>query len=204
MIGGWRLPGRRAPRRAADGAQAAECEQWRPEAWLRHLDAPRMTGATSPSAFGTGLTLFHDCPLSDIALAQSGGDAAEFASSVEISIAQFAGSYLSLVIDLPPDRAQPLTAEDILCLALRLTNDRAHHVSARLNLRTGPNLVAMTRMPVADGAKGRLLVEFDLGRSDLGERRVSAAWLDLIFDAPAPGRIVVDDLGVSRHRRAGF
>lgn len=203
MIGAdlWRrLAGRGAGagRCAAEGAAEA-WRSWRPAAWQRPLGHSGVTAAPGPTAFGSGLTLFHDCPLAEIRLAQINEDFAPRA--VAVSAKGFEGTYLSLVVDLPPDKARVLGERDIVCLRVRPGGDPMPGSLARLNLRAGPNVIVKTRSLRARG--GGLVAEFDLGRLDLGGRRVSAVWIDLIFDAPL-AEIRIADLCATRHRRAAF
>ena len=46
------------------------------------------------------------------------------------------------------------------------------------------------------------MVEFDLAYSNMNERRVEAAWIDLIFEGPEMNQIVLRDLTFSRRPRA--
>jgi hypothetical protein len=45
-------------------------------------------------------------------------------------------------------------------------------------------------------------VEFDLAYSNLNEKRVESAWIDLIFESPQMNRVALRDLTLSRRRRA--
>ncbi|SDY59193.1 DUF6478 family protein [Citreimonas salinaria] len=183
--------------RTGDGATGI-WRSWRPKAWLRPLDKPEVPAPLGPTSFGAGLTLFHDCPRAEIGLAQIGADRPPH--GVAVSVARFEGSYLSLVVDLPEDLARQLGARDVVVIHLLL--DAAASPLARLNLRTGPNVITMARPLRA--TDDRRIAEFDLGRSGLGGGGVSAAWIDLLFDAASIGRICVGDLVVTRHRRAAF
>ena len=45
-------------------------------------------------------------------------------------------------------------------------------------------------------------VEFDLAYSKLNEKRIEAAWIDLIFEGPEMNQVVLRDLTFSRSPRA--
>jgi len=45
-------------------------------------------------------------------------------------------------------------------------------------------------------------VEFDLAYSNINEKRVERAWVDLIFEGPQMNQVVLRDLTFSRRPRA--
>ena len=45
-------------------------------------------------------------------------------------------------------------------------------------------------------------MEFDLAYSNLNEKRVERAWIDLIFEGPQMNQIILRDLTFSRRPRA--
>ena len=46
------------------------------------------------------------------------------------------------------------------------------------------------------------MVEFDLGYSDINEKRVERMWLDLIFEGPEMNQITIRDITFCRYPRA--
>jgi len=72
---------------------------------------------------------------------------------------------------------------------------------ARLNLRQGPNLEKMLRGLPETGPTG---TEFDLWALETAPGRVEAGWIDLIFEAPLPPVIAINDLVIARRFRAQF
>jgi hypothetical protein len=196
-------------RLAADATAAPEVAvpgtdwAWRPEAWRAPLASASGVTPVSGVRLGDDLALFHDCPLGEIAIAQDGpwGQAgAPCALAVEVF--GFAGSYLSLAIDLPGDAAEGLLRRHVVRAALALALEEPLAVYARLNIRHGPNTEQILReVPVADAPA---VVEFDLAYSALNEKRVERLWLDLIFERPAMNRIALGDVVLSRHPRAAL
>ena len=76
--------------------------------------------------------------------------------------------------------------------ALRET-ERAVPVYGRLNVRHGPNVAQAVRQFEEDDH-----VDLDLATMAFDENRVSAAWVDLIFEAPAMNRLILTDVTLSR------
>ena len=73
-------------------------------------------------------------------------------------------------------------------------------IFARLNIKNGPNTEQIVRE--LDLSQDQIVVEFDLAYSNLNERRVEGAWLDLIFEGPEMNQVVLRDLTFSRRPRA--
>jgi hypothetical protein len=73
-------------------------------------------------------------------------------------------------------------------------------IYARLNIQHGPNTEQIVRqMDIRDDAG---LAEFDLAYSNINEKRVEKAWIDVIFDNPAMNQIRLSDLTLTRAPRA--
>ena len=73
-------------------------------------------------------------------------------------------------------------------------------IFARLNIRHGPNTEQMVQeLPLN---KSEVTAEFDLAYSNLNEKRVEKAWIDLIFEGPEMNQIMLRDLTFSRRPRA--
>ena len=64
----------------------------------------------------------------------------------------------------------------------------------------GPNTEQMVRELPLEG--GEIMVEFDLAYTKLNEKRVEAAWVDLIFEGPKMNQVILRDVTFSRRPRA--
>lgn len=175
---------------------------WRPDLWLGPLPGIGCAGAVGGTALGRGVTLFHDCPAAEVITRQircpGAGDPAPY--GLRLDVFHFAGSFLSLVMELPPEALQGLRTRHLIRLEAVLDLDRPLTVFARLNIKHGPNLEQILReMPLDEG---RGLVDFDLFYSELNEKRVEQAWVDLIFQGPAQNQITLRDLTLGRRPRA--
>lgn len=178
--------------------------RWRPEALAQPL-APRGIVAPDPGQWlCPGFAVWHDCPHHALAIAQSAGQgAAPFALGLDVF--GFAGSYLSLSIDLPAGMLDGLRADHIIRLDAALGAERPIDIYARLQIEHGPNTDAINRhLGRVGGGGGAQVVEFDLAFIGLNEQRLQKAWLDLIVEAPLMNAITLSDLIVSRHPRAEF
>ena len=73
---------------------------------------------------------------------------------------------------------------------------------ARLNIKHGPNTEQIVReLPLHSD---EIMVEFDLAYSNINEKRIERAWIDLIFENPQMSQTVLRDLTFSRRPRAEF
>jgi hypothetical protein len=174
---------------------------WRPDAWRGPIVPPAYAGITSGTQLGTGLKLFHDCPLGEISVRQirSADALAQAPYGVVLDIFGFEGSFLSLVFDLP-EAGRATTRNHILRITGALEMEREIESFARLNLKHGPNTEQLvSELVVQDG---RFMAEFDLGHADVNEKRLENIWLDIIFDRPAMNRVVMGDLTLMRRPRA--
>jgi hypothetical protein len=177
---------------------------WRPElwraAWPYSARAPLKTG----TRIGTETTFFHDAGLAEIALRQAPNlresDLAPY--RLEIDVLGFDGGFLSVVLDLPQTAVDGLKRDHILRADLSLELEAPLEVFLRLNVQHGPN----TEQMMLEAPRGQVeaVLEFDLAYSQLNEKRVEKAWLDLIFEAPAMNRIALRDITLSRRLRAAF
>jgi hypothetical protein len=173
---------------------------WRPDLWRGPLPRPGVAGVSNRTALGDQVTVFHDCPLSEIALRQIRNTGAADLSpfSVALDVFGFQGSFLSLAIDLPTAAAQGLRKRHVLRVAIQSRHERREEMFARLNIRHGPNTEQLVQEIRGDDA----VAEFDLAYSDLNEKRVESLWLDLIVDRPAMNRIIFTDVTLARYPRA--
>lgn len=177
---------------------------WRPALWRGRLGERGIARAKNNSKLGDELTLFHDCKTSELTLRQVRNlrdeDLAAF--GLQMDVFRFDGSFLSLVIDLPNDAVNGLKRTHILQLDSVFELERSIEIFARLNIKHGPNTEQMVQE--FPQGPGRVAVEFDLAYSELNEKRVDKAWIDLIFEGPEMNQVVLRDLTFSRRIRAAL
>jgi len=155
---------------------------WRPELWRGPVVPAGHSGLLSRAMLGSEATVFHDCPVS------------------ELDVFRFDGSFLSLVLDLPPDAVQGLRLNHLIRLDCKVEVERPLEIFARLNVRHGPNTEQVVReLPLG---QDDVWVDFDLAYTKINEKRVEKAWIDLIFEGPEMNQIVIRDLTLSRRPRA--
>jgi hypothetical protein len=175
---------------------------WRPELWLQPLVKPGISSVGNGSEFGPDIKIFHDCPRLEISLRQlrnrRASDLAPF--GLRADVFTFDGSFLSLALDLPEAAIAGLQARHLIRLDAIIELEKPVKISARLNIKHGPNTVQITR-ELPQG-KPNVMVEFDLAYSDLNENRLEGAWIDLIFEDPAMSQMILRDLSCSRRLRA--
>lgn len=157
---------------------------WRPELWRGPLPVPGMSSVQDRSTLGHEVTLFHDCRFSELTLrqlrSQRESDLAPY--GLRLDVFKFDGSFLSLVIDLPPEAVQGLTKEHLIRLDTVVEMEKPLEIFARLNIQHGPNTEQLVReLPLHEE---EIMVEFDLAYSRLNEKRIERAWIDLIFEGP--------------------
>ena len=175
---------------------------WRPALWHGPLPEPGAASVDSGYSLGSGVTLFHDCRISELTLRQirNTREADLAAFGLRMDVFQFDGSYLSLAIDLPPEAAQGLTRGHLIRVDTMVELERPLEIFARLNVKHGPNTDQMVReLPLGSGDS---FVEFDLAYSKLNEKRVEKLWLDLIFEGPQMNQVILRDLTLNRRPRA--
>ncbi len=175
---------------------------WRPELWRGPLPTPGFSSVQSKSTFGSEVTLFHDCKFSELTLRQlrnlHESDLAPY--GLRMDVFQFDGSFLSLVIDLPPAGVDGLKRAHLLRMDAIVEMEKPLEIFARLNIRHGPNTEQIVReLPLNEE---NIRVEFDLAYSNLNEKRVERAWIDLIFERPQMNQVILRDLTFSRRPRA--
>ena len=121
---------------------------------------------------------------------------------VRMDVFRFDGSFLSLVIDLPNEAVYGLRKTHLIRVEYIVEMEKPIEIFARLNIRHGPNTEQIVReLPIHED---EVMVEFDLAYSKLNEKRVEAAWLDLIFEGPEMNQVTLRDLTFSRRPRAEF
>ncbi|MDF1709495.1 MAG: DUF6478 family protein [Paracoccaceae bacterium] len=175
---------------------------WRPELWRGPLPTPGLASVQSKSMLGSEVTLFHDCDRSELTLRQLRNrreqDLAPF--GLRMDVFRFDGSFLSLVVDLPPDAVAGLKRRHLIRMNTIVEMEKPLEIFARLNIRHGPNTEQIVReLPLQEED---IMVEFDLAYSNMNEKRVEKAWIDLIFEGPEMNQVVLRDLTFSRRPRA--
>jgi len=175
---------------------------WRPQLWRGPLGRKGMSAVPSKTPLGEEVTLFHDCKISELTLRQVRNtreqDLAPF--GLRMDVFRFDGSFLSLVVDAPPAAADGLQRRHIVRLNAIIEVEKPLEVFARLNIKHGPN----TEQLVLELPFGQddMMVEFDLGYSEINEKRVERVWLDLIFESPEMNQVTIRDLTFCRYPRA--
>jgi len=175
---------------------------WRPEIWRGPLPVPGIASAANKSQLGDEVTLFHDCEFSELTLRQlrnqREADLAPY--GLRMDVFRFDGSYLSLVVSLPPDAIDGLKRRHLIRMDTIVEMEKPLEIFARLNIKHGPNTEQIVReLPLHEE---EVMVEFDLAYTKLNEKRVERAWLDLIFEGPEMNQVTVRDLTFSRRPRA--
>lgn len=175
---------------------------WRPEVWRGPLPVQGIASVENKSTLGREVTLFHDCGQSELTLRQLRNTSADdlAAYGLRLDVFRFDGSYLSLVIDLPPEATVGLKRKHLIRCDAIVELERPLEIFARLNVQHGPNTEQIVReLPLTDR---ELVVEFDLAYTKLNEKRVEKVWIDLIFENPEMSQVVLRDLFFSRRPRA--
>ncbi|MCA0921789.1 DUF6478 family protein [Pseudooceanicola nanhaiensis] len=175
---------------------------WRPALWRTPLPVPGQSSAQTKTMLGDEVTLFHDCRHSELTLRQlrnqREADLAPY--GLRMDVFGFDGSFLSIVLDLPPEAAQGLLRRHLVRLDSIIEVEAPLEIFARLNVRHGPNTEQFVREISLEQAAA--VVEFDLAYSNINEKRVEKVWLDLIFENPQMNQVVIRDLTFSRRPRA--
>jgi hypothetical protein len=170
---------------------------WRPALWRAPVAPGAWAAPTGETPLSPDTTLFHDCPLGEIAARQARGDAAPFALGLDVYA--FRGSYLSLAVTLPPPARDNLRRRHVIRMDARLRAERPATVYARLNIRLGSAPATVVReLPQGE----RPFVDFDLAALRVDVARAEGLWIDLIVDAPAANCLVFEDLILTRTPRA--
>ncbi len=175
---------------------------WRPDLWKGQIPVPGMSSVQGRSSICDGATVFHDCRRSELTVRQirntREADVAPFGFRMDVF--RFDGSFLSLVLDLPPEAAQGLKLRHLIRLDVIVEMEKPLEIFARLNVKHGPNVEQIVReLPLNEE---EVMVEFDLAYTKVNEKRVEKLWLDLIFEGPEMNQIILRDVTVSRRPRA--
>lgn len=180
---------------------------WRPECLTTPLLPRGLAAPDNGARLCPGTALWHDCPARGLVLEQVPATERTGLTpfALRLEVFGFSGSYLSLALDLPQGMLQGLGRSHVVRLETAGQAEAPIRVYARLNIGNGPNVDEMT-LKLADFPAGRhstQVTEFDLAYTGINERRLEKAWLDLIFEAPRMNGIVLEEILLSRHLRAG-
>ncbi|QPM91790.1 DUF6478 family protein [Pseudooceanicola algae] len=176
--------------------------RWRPALWRGPLPRPGVTAVTSGEELGEEVKLFHDCAAPEVTLRQmrnhSENDLAPFGLRMEVF--GFTGSFLSLAVDLPAEAIAGLRRRHLVRVAAHFDLERPIEIFVRLNIKHGPNTEELVEPLPGSGPES--MVEFDLAYSEINEKRIEKAWVDIIFGDPAMNAVALRDLTFSRRPRA--
>ena len=177
---------------------------WRPALWREPIAVKGRAAVQNKEKLGDEVTLFHDCRISELTLRQLRNtekkDLAPF--GLRMDVFRFDGSFLSLVIDLPPESVSGLRRNHVIRMDTIVEMEKPLEIFARLNIRHGPNTEQIVReLPLR---AEEIRVEFDLAYSNLNEKRVEQMWVDLIFEGPEMNQVILRDVTFSRRPRAEF
>ncbi len=175
---------------------------WRPDLWSGPIPVPGHAAVPTKLTLGDGVTVFHDCKQSELTVRQirnvRESDLAPF--GLRMDVFRFDGSYLSLVLDLPPDVTHGLSLRHVIRFSCLVEMEKPLEIFARINVKHGPNVEQIVReLPVNDA---EVMAEFDLSYTNLVEKRAERIWIDLIFEGPEMNQIILRDVTVARRPRA--
>lgn len=175
---------------------------WRPKAWRGPLPFKGMTSVQNKQPVGEEITVFHDCAISELTIRQVRNqkeeDLAPF--GLRMDFFKFDGTFLSLVIDLPPEATQDLRKRHLVRFDTIVELEKPIEIFARLNVQHGPNTEQIVReLPLHEE---NVMVEFDLAYTKLNEKWVERMWVDLIFESPENNQVTLRDVTFSRRPRA--
>ena len=149
---------------------------WRPRLWRGPLARKGMSAVPSKTNLGEEVTVFHDCKISELTLRQvrntREADLAPF--GLRMDVFRFDGSFLSVVIEAPQSASDGLQRRHIVCANAIMEVEKPIEVLARLNIKHGPNTEQLV-LELPHGQEDSM-VEFDLGYSELNEKRIERMW----------------------------
>lgn len=177
---------------------------WRPMPWRVPLHPNGWAAIASKTAISPDTTVFHDCPLHSNTARQIRNprpdDRAPY--GLRLDHLHFTGDFVSVVIDLPTAACSNLRKTHLVQLSALLTAESPVAISARLNIKHGPNIEQIHHSLTADGSENTIV--FDLHCTGLVDLRAAAMWLDLVIDRPQMNQITFHDLTLCRYPRAEF
>jgi hypothetical protein len=176
----------------------------RPDLWSGPIHPTGYAPAGNDTQIGKEVTLYHDCKKQMLSVRQvrntNEQDLAPY--GLRMDVFTFEGSFLSLVVKAPAEMVAGLTKKHILRLTLRIESERPIEISARLNLKHGPNTEQVSKEIRTDSDAS--IAEFDLAYVPFTESRAEHIWFDLFFDSPSMNQITLRDLTLSRHARSNL
>jgi hypothetical protein len=175
---------------------------WRPMLWHGPIPVPGFSSVQNKTMICDGASVFHDCRGSELTVRQlrntRESDLAPF--GLRMDVFRFDGSFLSLVLELPPEAVDGLLLTHLIRLDAIVETEKPLEIFARLNIKHGPNVEQMVcELPLNEA---EVKVEFDLAYSKMNEKRVERIWVDLIFEGPEMNQITLRDVTFSRRPRA--
>jgi hypothetical protein len=172
---------------------------WRPDLWRGAAAVTGWSAMSGETVLTPDVQVFHDCPLGEISLRQlRSEEGPPYALSLDVY--RFRGSYLSVVVALPPDAVDGLRRRHVIRVDLRMVTERQTAVYARLNILHGPNTARIVReVPMHDPAPH---VDFDLAATRIDTARTERMWLDLILDSADMNAVRLGEMFLSRMPRA--
>lgn len=177
---------------------------WRPELWRGPVAEKGVASAPTKSRLGNEITLHHDCRQSELSLRQIRNDRAEDLApfGLRMDVFAFDGSFLSLVVEMPAQGLKGLKKSHLIRLVMRVELEKPLEMFARLNVVNGPNTEQIVREFPVEAEEN--MIEFDLAHTEINEKRIEKAWLDLIFEGPEMNQVIIRDLTLARCPRAQF
>ena len=180
--------------------------RWRPSFLSTRTSPSGIAAPATGTRLGDEAAVWHDCPASALVLRQSSNRSASDLAPYGLLLETmgFAGSYLSISIDLPPEALAGLTRSHIIRLDATLSVERPMSIYGRLNIGHGPNTDELLRHlgDLVPGVPEARVIEYDLHYVEMNEKRLEKLWLDLIFEAPQMNAVRLRDVFLSRHLRA--
>ena len=175
---------------------------FRPQVWAQSIAPSCRAPVQSQSRLGDALTFYHDDPAAGILARQFAHKDDRHAShcGLILEVFGFAGRFVSAAIDLPDAAWRGIGKSELIRLRSHVVADKSTTITARINVRHGPNTDQILRGIDLDRHDN--VVEFDMFYSAIEPDKVSGMWLDIIWENPAMNRIVINDLVLSRHPRA--
>lgn len=175
---------------------------WRPQLWRGPLGERGRAALPSKAELGNEVTVFHDCKISELTFRQVRNNKEEDLApfGLRMDVFRFDGSFLSLVVDLPESASDGLKRRHIVRADLIIDVEKPLEIFARLNIKHGPNTEQILQ-EIPAGEK-EATVEFDLGYSEINEKRIERLWLDLIFEGPEMNQVTIRDVTFCRFPRA--
>ena len=145
---------------------------WRPPLWTGPIPVPGMSSVPGKAVITEGATIYHDCRRSELTVRQIRNtretDLSPF--GVRMDVFRFDGSFLSIVIDLPPEAVHGLSLRHVIRVDAIAEMEKPLEIFARLNIRHGPNVEQIVReLPLSEE---EVMVEFDLAYTKMNEKRV--------------------------------